>query len=115
MNQFKIIHPDDVTPILLRNGDIVSRRLVTKKKDGSANMSFHVNVIKGGVPRTDDVVYPDQDEINYMIKGKGVIICNGERHPVSEGMIWNIPAGQRYGLENDDEVVIISVFSPPRE
>lgn len=113
--RLNIIDPKDVPKIELRNGEIISRRLVTLKRDGSKNMSFHVNVIQGGVKRTDDVVYLDKDEINYMIKGKGEIIFDGHRYPVSEGMVWNVPAGCRYGLENDEEVTIISVFSPPLE
>ena len=114
-NKIKIIHPKDVPEIRMRNGEIVSRRLVTLKRDGSAKMSFHVNVIQGGTKRTDDVVYPEMDEINYMVKGEGTVIFDGERHKVTEGMVWNIPAGCKYGLENDEEVTIISVFSPPRE
>jgi len=113
--KISIIDPKDVPPIFFRNGEIESRRLVTMKKDGSEKMSFHVNVIQGGTPRTDDVVYPDMDEINYMVRGDGTLIFDGGRHKVSAGMVWNIPAGMKYGLENDEEVVVISVFSPPRE
>lgn len=113
--KISIIDPQDVPELLLRNGEISSRRLVTLRREGSSRMSFHVNVIQGGTPRTDDVVYPDMDEINYMVKGEGTVIFDGQRRKVTEGMVWYIPAGCRYGLENDAEVTILSVFSPPRE
>lgn len=113
--RIKIIHRDDVAPLYFRDGEIESRRLVTRKKDGCEAMSFHVNVIQGGRRRTDDVVYPDMDEINYMVSGKGTLIYDGGRHPVAEGSVWYVPAGRRYGLENEGVAVVISVFSPPRE
>jgi len=109
-----IIDPAHVEPIGLRGGNIVSRRLVTLKKDGSEKMSFHVNVLKAG-NRSVGVVYPDHDEINYMVKGEATIVFDGERHRVRDGMVWNIPAGRAYDIENDEEIVLISVFSPPRE
>jgi len=109
-----IVDPADVEPILLRAGNIVSRRLVTLKKDGSERMSFHVNVVKAG-NRSVGVVYPDQDEINYMVRGEATISFDGERHRIRDGMVWNIPAGRKYDLETDEEIVLISVFSPPRE
>jgi mannose-6-phosphate isomerase-like protein (cupin superfamily) len=109
-----IIDPADVEPLLLRAGNIASRRLVTRKKDGSQRMSFHVNVIKAG-NRSIGVVYPDQDEINYMVRGEATVSFDGERHRVRDGMTWNIPAGCAYDIENEAEIVLISVFSPPRE
>ena len=114
MKKISIIDPVDIEPILMRDGKIVSRRLVTSRKDGSQKMSFHVNAIQAG-NRSTDVVYPEMDEINYMVKGRATMVFDGERHVVREGMVWNIPAGCRYGLENDEDIVLISVFSPPRE
>jgi mannose-6-phosphate isomerase-like protein (cupin superfamily) len=114
VTKISIIDPADVDPILLRAGNIVSRRLVTRKKDGSERMSFHINVLKGG-NRSIGVVYPDQDEINYMVRGEATISFDGERHRLRDGMVWNIPAGRSYDIENEEEIVLISVFSPPRE
>lgn len=114
MPKISIIDPADVDPISMRDGRITSRRLVTLRKDGSDKMSFHVNTVQAG-NRSTDVVYPEMDEINYMVRGTATVTFDGERHEVREGMVWNIPAGCRYGLENDEDIVLISVFSPPRE
>lgn len=114
MKKISIIDPAHVEPIVMRDGKIVSRRLVTLRKDDSQKMSFHVNAVQAG-NRSTDVVYPEMDEINYMVKGRATVVFDGERHEVREGMVWNIPAGCRYGLENDEDIVLISVFSPPRE
>jgi mannose-6-phosphate isomerase-like protein (cupin superfamily) len=108
-----IIDPAEVAPLMLRDGRIASRRLVTRKKDGSQRMSFHVNVLQAG--RSVGVVYPEQDEINYMVRGEAIVSFDGERHRVREGMIWNIPAGCAYDIENEAEIELVSVFSPPRE
>lgn len=112
--KISIIDPADIEPVFLRNGKIESRRLVTLRKDGSERMSFHVNCLQAG-NRSIDVAYPEMDEINYMVKGKAMVAFNGERHEVREGMVWNIPAGCRYDFWNDEDVVLVSVFSPPRE
>lgn len=109
-----VIDPADVEPVLLRAGNIISRRLVTRRKDGSERMSFHVNVIKGG-NQSIGVVYPDKDEINYMVRGEATVSADGECYRVRDGMIWNIPAGRKYDIRNDKEIVLISVFSPPLE
>jgi mannose-6-phosphate isomerase-like protein (cupin superfamily) len=98
----------------MREGRIESRRLVTRKRQGSERMSFHVNHIKAG-NRSTGVVYPEMDEINYLVKGEATIIYDGRRERLTEGMAWNIPMGCSYDLENDVDIVVISVFSPPRE
>jgi mannose-6-phosphate isomerase-like protein (cupin superfamily) len=112
--QISVIRPEDVPALSMREGRIESRRLVTMKRDGSERMSFHVNRISAG-NRSTGVVYPEMDEINYMVKGAGTIVYDGRRERVTEGMVWNIPAGCAYDFENDVDIVIVSVFSPPRE
>lgn len=109
-----IISPADVPAVSMREGRIESRRLVTRKRDGSERMSFHVNHVKAG-NRSIEVVYPEMDEINYMVKGEATITYDGKRERLTEGMVWNIPMGCTYDMENDVDIVIISVFSPPRE
>ena len=112
--RISIINPAQVPVITMRDGHIESQRLVTSKRDGSERMSFHVNRIKAG-NRSRDVVYPGMDEINYMIEGEATIGYDGRRERITEGMVWNIPAGCAYDFDNDVDIVIISVFSPPRE
>ena len=112
--KISIISPADVPVTVMRDGRIESRRLVTRKRDGSERMSFHVNHIKAG-NRSTGVVYPEMDEINYMVKGEATITYDGKRELLTEGMVWNIPMGCAYDMENDVDIVIISVFSPPRE
>lgn len=111
----RIIIPEEVAQLNLWEGQVISRRLVTHKKDGSSRMSFHVNSHKPGL-EISGVVYPDKDEINYVTEGEMVVAFDGKSLRLVSGMAMYVPAGKEYAVKiGEDGCVLISVFSPPRE
>jgi quercetin dioxygenase-like cupin family protein len=111
--QIKVLEPGDA--VVFEEHGMISRRLV-RSDHGSENMSFHVTTMPEGF---DDpaVVYPDHDEIVYMLSGTVELTVEdtGERTLLSAGMAFFIPRGAGYGYrvtEGPNE--IIAVFSPAK-
>lgn len=111
--QITVLEPGDA--LVFEEHGMISRRLV-RREHGSEDMSFHVTTMPEGF---DDpaVVYPDHDEIIYMLSGavELTIAATGERTRLSAGMASFIPRGATYGYRvTEDPNEIIAVFSPAK-
>ncbi len=92
---------------------MVSRRVI-RKEHGAESMSLNITTVNEGY---DDpaVVYPDNDEIVYILSGTAEITVDGEIHTLNPGKAIYIPRGQAYGwkvTEGPNEAVV--VFTPAR-
>ncbi len=86
--------------------------VITKEKDGSEHMSFHVTVADPG--RSGKTKY-EIDEVVYILEGKLTLSWDGKTIDILPGMIAFIPAGQEFSFRyGDTPTKGISVFSPPR-
>ncbi|MGR3293132.1 MAG: cupin domain-containing protein [Candidatus Scalindua sp.] len=63
----------------------------------------------------DSHYHNTHDEILYIKQGSGLIILNGTRHIVKEGMVVMIPrqSGHKYVNTGKEISITISMFSPP--
>jgi quercetin dioxygenase-like cupin family protein len=59
--------------------------------------------------------HPQEIETIYCLAGTGVFTLDGREFPFSEGQIIAVPAGVAHGLRNesDEDVLIITFFTPP--
>ncbi|MSQ92641.1 MAG: cupin domain-containing protein [Gammaproteobacteria bacterium] len=92
---------------------LVSRRLI-RRQHGSHNMSFNVSTLHEGYD-DQNVVYPDHDEIVYLLSGRVEFTVDGKTQVLSAGKAIFVPRGQRYGYKvttGPNEVV--AVFSPAK-
>jgi mannose-6-phosphate isomerase-like protein (cupin superfamily) len=71
-------------------------------------------IVKQGV-EVPTHYHKDHDEVVYIKKGKGIIILDGTRYYVEEGMVVLIPRRVRHKFVNTGEGVSVafSVFFPP--
>ena len=92
---------------------LISRRLV-RRAHGSAGVSLNVTTLQQGYD-DQNVVYPDHDEIVYLLSGTVEITVDGKTRTIGAGKAIFVPRGQRYGYKvtaGPNEVV--AVFSPAK-
>jgi quercetin dioxygenase-like cupin family protein len=53
----------------------------------------------------------------YFLSGTGDVTISGETHPVAEGTVCQIRAGQKHSLRNlgQDEMIVLTIYDPPRK
>lgn len=91
----------------------VSRRVI-RKEHGAGSMSFNVSTLHEGY---DDqaVMYPDHDEVVYILTGKVAFTVDGTTQTLGAGKTIYVPRGQTYGykvIEGPNDVV--AVFTPAK-
>lgn len=87
-------------------------KIVLLGKDKSTNV--YLFQIREGA-EMDAHLHKSHDEILYIKKGSGVLILNGTRHMVKEGMIVMIPRTTIHKYVNTGKGIniTVSMFSPP--
>lgn len=91
----------------------VSRRVI-RKEHGAASMSFNVSTLHEGYD-DQEVMYPDHDEVVYILTGKVEFTVDGTTQTLGEGKAIYVPRGQTYGyrvIEGPNDVV--AVFTPAK-
>ena len=60
-------------------------------------------------------VHPEEVETIYGLKGTGIFTLDGEEFSFSGGQLISVPIGMEHGLRNesDDDLLIITFFTPP--
>ncbi len=110
MGKVIIRHCDEVEPTLFLTRE--SRRLITPERDKSMRVSVHKIDRYAGY--SDEVRYPENDEILYIIEGEGFIIEGDEKTAIRPGSCVFIPAGETYRMFSIVPLHMIAVLSPPR-
>lgn len=60
-------------------------------------------------------VHPDNDQVLYLLEGKGQVVLEGVPEPFESGDIVLVKAGTKHNFVSDKEVgmKIITTYSPP--
>jgi quercetin dioxygenase-like cupin family protein len=96
-------------------GRVISHRLVTRQDCGSERLGFHVTQGQPNIAGAG-TVYPDKDEIIYVLEGSIAVDFGGQKRFLAPGQGVFIPAGQAYDWEAGPEGwTICTIFSPPLE
>jgi mannose-6-phosphate isomerase-like protein (cupin superfamily) len=96
-------------------GRVISHRLVTHKDSGSDRLGLHVTKGQPNISGTG-TVYPDKDEIIYVLEGSIAVDFGGQKRFLEPGQGVFIPAGQTYDWEAGPlGWTICTIFSPPLE
>ena len=61
-------------------------------------------------------VHDHVDQIFSFVAGAGVVIIEGEEHPVREGILVHVPAGMRHNVVNRGpiDLRLSTVYAPPQ-
>lgn len=103
------------SPIIRRLGDVETvrgvcgfrRRMITADDTPVANIS-HLTI-----DNSREHYHREMTEFYYVLKGKGVMVLDGENTEIKEGDLVLIPPGVRHTSDGDLEVLIVGV--PPQE
>ncbi len=109
MGKIEIVNLKDVAPV--DEGGALTRALFTREQ-GSNRIDFLQAELPQGYV-TEDAVYPDQDEIVYMLSGEGEIIMEGNKRTVGPGSCFFVPQNTTYSFKlTKGPAEVIAVFSP---
>lgn len=89
-----------------------SRRIITPEEDNSTRVSLHRIHRWAGI--SNEVRYPKNDEILYILEGEGYIIEEGEKHPIKAGTAIFIPEDTMYRIFNSGDLKMLAVLAPAR-
>lgn len=102
------------SPIYERGGGQISHMLLTEGQFGSRNLT--VTWVEGSPGSQQDLhAHADSEQVYVIIRGRGVMVIEGEEQEVTTGTAVFIPKGARHAIRNarDELLVYISVTSPP--
>jgi mannose-6-phosphate isomerase-like protein (cupin superfamily) len=102
-----VVHPDEVEP--RREG---SAEVRTTFHPGNGCKRLEQRIVRFAPGRSDDRASDGRQELLYVVSGRGAIEVNGERHPLEADTGVFVGAGERYVIDVDDELLVVSVFAP---
>lgn len=78
----------------------------------------HVQIVVMDVKPGEDIgkeVHPDNDQVLYLVSGKGTVYLNGEESEFNPGDAVLVPAGTEHNFTTvgDESMKIITTYSPP--
>lgn len=87
--------------------------LMAPDKEDVKELTFSHALIPPG-SETDYHVH-DRGELIYIVRGRGIAVCEGEEMPVQEDVVMWIDAGERHQMKNtgSEELKLATVFVPP--
>jgi quercetin dioxygenase-like cupin family protein len=112
MSDIKVEHVSAAQ--VFEDDTFISRRLI-RRDHGSEEMSFNVATLHENY-NDQNCVYPEYDEIVYVLTGKAELTIDGETQTISEGTAFYVPRGIPYGykvVEAPNNVV--AVFTPAKK
>jgi mannose-6-phosphate isomerase-like protein (cupin superfamily) len=102
-----VVHPDEVEP--RREG---SAEVRTTFHPGNGCKRLEQRIVRFAPGRSDDRASDGRQELLYVVSGRGAIEVNGERHPLEADTGVFVAAGERYVIDVDEELLVVSVFAP---
>ena len=104
---------DEAPQVSLHEGQLISHRLVTHENSGSKRLGFHITRAQPNIAGAG-TVYPDKDEIIYVIEGSYVVLFEKKKRILGPGEGVFIPAGEVHDWEAGGEGwTIACIFSAP--
>lgn len=87
--------------------------LLAPDKEGVEELTFSHALIPPG-SQTDYQVH-DRGELIYIVRGRGVAVCEGEEMPIQEDVVLWVAAGEHHQMKNTgtEELKLATVFVPP--
>lgn len=87
--------------------------LLAPDKEGVEELTFSHALIPPG-SQTDYHVH-DRGELIYIVRGRGIAVCDGEETPIQEDMVFWVEAGEHHQMKNTgtEELKLATVFVPP--
>jgi len=83
---------------------LTSYMLISPQNSSAKNLSIQVSVVPIGSQQPVHVHEPEQ--CYYVIKGKGLMIIEGEAREVSSGDAVYIPSNKKHGIRNIGDVAL---------
>jgi mannose-6-phosphate isomerase-like protein (cupin superfamily) len=111
MGKIIVRNPASVEPTIFQTRE--SRRVISPERDGSERMSLH-KIHRFGRGLSNEVVYPHNDEILYILQGEGFIFEGEEKIPFGADSCVFIPANTGYKIYSPIDVHMLAILSPPR-
>ena len=111
MGKIEIVNLKDVEPVPGDEHGTPTRPLVTREQ-GSNRIDFLQAELPHGYV-TEDAVYPDQDEIVYMLSGEGELIIEGNKRTIGPGSCFFVPQNTTYSFKlTKGPAEVVAIFSP---
>lgn len=87
--------------------------LLAPDKEGVEELTFSHALIPPG-SQTDYQVH-DRGELIYIVRGRGIAVCEGEEMPIQEDVVLWVAAGEHHQMKNTgtEELKLATVFVPP--
>lgn len=87
--------------------------LMAPDKEGVQELTFSHALIPAG-SQTDYHVH-DRGELIYIVRGRGIAVCEDVEMPVQEDVVLWVEAGERHQMKNtgSEELKLATVFVPP--
>ncbi len=78
----------------------------------------HTQVVIMSIAAGEDIgeeVHPDNDQVLYLVGGRGKVVLNGQEQAFEIGDVVLVPAGTRHNFITDGQkaMKIITAYSPP--
>jgi mannose-6-phosphate isomerase-like protein (cupin superfamily) len=78
----------------------------------------HTQIVIMHIPAGEDIgeeIHSDNDQVLYLVAGKGTLYLDGESSEYIEGDIVLVPAGVKHNFvsSSDQPMKIITTYSPP--
>lgn len=78
----------------------------------------HTQIVVMHINPGEDIgleTHPDNDQVLYLVSGKGEVVLNGEKSEFNKGDAVLVPAGTEHNFTTvgDEPMKIITTYSPP--
>ena len=102
-----VVHPDEVEP--RREGNAEVR---TTFHAGNGCERLEQRVVRVATGRSPRRRLDDQQEILYVVEGRGTLDLDGDTHALEPDMGVYIARGETYAIDADDGLTLVSVVTP---
>ena len=111
--KIKFVHEDNIKGLELPGR--VSKILIGPETVNSNNLSFGITIAPPKTAMRPPHTHYKEDEVIYVIEGKGEIISGSEKEKIFPGIAIYIPAGVEHRIINKSEVSmkLACSFHPP--
>jgi quercetin dioxygenase-like cupin family protein len=109
----KVIRADEVK---FENVDWgLTKELIGPKSVGAKSLKVKITEYLPGYSHKSHT-HPHQEEVIFILSGRGIAEANGEREEIGPGSVVFVPAGQphaTYNLSASDSMKAVVIKSPP--
>lgn len=104
-----VIAEQEIEPVR-EDGDTAETRVIFDGSNGCERLEQRV--IRFAPGRSRERTLDGRQEILYVVSGRGTLDLEGERHPLEPDMGVFLAPGERYAIEADEPLELVSVVAP---